>query len=768
MYALKFLGLKVFFMVKKRSKASADIFNAVSAPIRIQTLRLLANRGPLTYSEIMEMLNLEPTKDAGKFVYHLKNLVNTGLIAFDKTIKKYKVTELGLMVINFSQDLEEYALKKAGRMLVRTSRYTIEEFDRSKITMSLIEEAGLTPEVAEKISSEVEERLLKLPIKYLTAPLIREFVNAVLIESGLEEYRHKLTRLGMPVHDVKKTVEEASKKGFNVKHVCLSAGRRVITEYMLLTSLPREVADAHLSGQIHICDSGSWILSPSSIYHDLRAFFCEKGFQPNPYMPNLTKPKNFFDAVSVTATLLNSFQSEVSKEQVVDYFNVFLAPFLARKTVEEVKKVLKNFLLEVSSVGFENSGGVTFGVEVEVPPHLKDSRVTGVEEKLSYGDFEDETQKILDLLLDVFLDLSEKKPLFNPQLVLKFRSECFTDKHDWLLEKAHRLAAEYGTLYIANLTRDNVVSSFAVTGERVETDWTGDWEIDTLRVGCLNNVSINLPRIAYEAKKDDTKLFNGIDRVLDFACKALEVKRREMENRFRENLLPNLSQNVEGENYFRLKDSVGTVSVLGLNEAVKSHLGYELYEDLMPQHFAVKLVEYLTDSVKKFSEKTGLRLNVSQVSDVEASQRLATYDVWRYGWSTVNVQGGKETPYYTFLASTPENLKISLDEKLKLEEKLHPLFRGGAITKIMVEKEASSEQLLKRTKKICGEYNIGFFVYDHVLGWCNRCKKNFKGFKQKCPSCSSTNITIYARESTRYIPLNWWTHPGLKNLLKGS
>ena len=138
----------------KRAKETVEVLSAISSPVRIQILKLLASKGSLTYSEIMEMLNLEPTKDAGKFVYHLKNLVNTGLIAFDKTIKKYKVTELGLMVINFSQDLEEYALKKAGRMLVRTSRYTIEEFDRSKITMSLIEEAGLTPEVAEKISSE--------------------------------------------------------------------------------------------------------------------------------------------------------------------------------------------------------------------------------------------------------------------------------------------------------------------------------------------------------------------------------------------------------------------------------------------------------------------------------------------------------------------------------------------------------------------------------------------------------------------------------------
>lgn len=754
-------------MVKRRVKGSANIFDAVSAPTRIQTLRLLSTRGPLTYSEIMEMLNLEPTKDAGKFVYHLKNLVNTGLVTFDKSIKKYKITELGLMIVSFSQDLEEYVLKKAGRMLVRTSRYTIEEFDRSKITSSLIEEAGLTPELAEKISSEVEERLLKLPVKYLTAPLIREFVNAVLIESGLEEYRHKLTRLGMPVHDVKKTVEEASKKQFNSKYVCLAAGKRVITEYMLLTSLPRDVADAHLSGQIHVCDSGSWILTPTTIYHDLRMFFYERHPYVNPYTPSLTQPKTFFDAITLTATLLNIFQNEVSKEQVIDYFNVFLAPLFTKKDVDETKKVLKNFLLKTALIGSENFGGVTLGVEVEVPIHLKKSSLIGFEEskKLTYGDFEDEAQKILDLLLDVFLDLSEKKPLFNPQLVLKFRPGCLNGKYDWLLEKAHILAAKYGILYIANLTRGSNVVSYAATGERIEADWSGDWEIDTLRVGCLNNVSVNLPRITYEAKKDDSKLFGGMDKVLEFACKALEVKKKEIERRLKEGLLPNLAYQVKDEGYFRLKDSVGTISVLGLSEAVKSHLGYEIYEDLMPQHFAIKLIENLVNTVNKISEKTGLRLSISQISDVEASQRLAMYDVWRYGWSTVNVQGGKENPYYTFLAVTPDDLKISIDEKLKLEEKFHSVFRGGHLTQIAIEEDSSSEQLLKKTKKICGEYGIGLFVYNHILGWCASCKKSFKGFKQKCPSCGSTRVTIYAREATRYIPLNWWIHKGRKNLL---
>ena len=758
-------------MPKKRSRISAEIFDAVSAPTRIQTLRLLATKGPLTYSEIMEMLNFEPTKDAGKFVYHLKNLVNVGLVSFEKSIKKYKITDLGLMVVNFSQDLEEYSLKKTGKMFVRTSKYTIEEFDRSRITSSLVEEAGLSPELAEKVSSEAEERLINLPVKYLTAPLIREFVNAILIESGLEDYRHKLTRLGMPVHDVKKTVEEISKKSLNVEFIRLAAGKRVITEYMLLTSLPREVADAHLSGQIHICDPGSWILTPTTIYHDLRILLSEsyKNYQHvNPYLPYLNSPKDFFDAITRIINLIKTFQIEISKEQVLDYFNVFLAPYLTKKPAEEIKRILKKFLVELSFVGFKDFGGVTLGVEVTVPSNLKDAKLVGVEnQKGTYGDFEDETQKILDFLLDVFLEQSQEKPLFNPQIVLKFRPECLTGKYDWLLEKAHKIASEYGTLYLANLTKDfEGTSSYSTSGERVEVDWSEDWEIDTLRVGCLNKVSINLPRIAYESKRDDAKFFGKLDKVLEIACKALEVKKKEVEDRVKQGLLPNLSTRIKNEPYFRLKNSFGTISILGLNEAIKAHLGYEIHEDLMPQHFAVKLLEYLIGKVNSLMEKLGLRLNVSSISDVDASQRLAEYDVERFGWSAVQVQGGKENPYYSFITPFPDMLEVSLDEKLKLEEKFHPMFKGGHFTKIQLKDDVSSEQLLKQTKKICEEYNIGFFAYTYTLSYCGLCQKTFKGFKQKCPSCGSTNLAVYARESLKYIPLSWWTHKGLKTLIK--
>jgi ribonucleoside-triphosphate reductase len=715
----------------------------------------------MTYSEIMEFLKLAPTKDAGKFVYHLKNLLSTGLVGLEKGTRRYQITELGLRVNSFSQELAEYALRKAGRLFVRTSRYTMEEFDRSKIALSLVEEAGALPEVADKISAEAEERMLKLPITYLTAPLIREFVNAILLEKGLEDYRHKLTRLGMPVRDVEKTVAKAAERGLTVEHAHAAAGSQVMTEFMLLNVLPRDLADAHLSGQIHLSDSGYWVLRPQSIYHDLRPFLAG-GFKATSHAaPSLAPPDSFSDSLLMVEGLIDAFGGEISGQQAFDYFNIFLAPHLRGIPKAEAQAALKGFLTRVAFKSF-GSGGVTLGLEVFIPKRLR--ALTAVRRsggKEEYQSFEEEAQTLASLLLEAALDLSSRKPLFNPRLVLKLRAGSFSKKCEEILVKAHELAAKYGAIYIANLTKEpEENSSYLASGERIGGEWTGDWEVDTLRTGCLNTVALNLPRIAYEAKGNDSKFFSYLEKAVKTAVKALEIKGKEIEDRMKQGLLPSLTHVESGEAYYRLNNSVKTIGIVGLNEAVRVHVGYDIYEELMPQHFAVRLVENIANLAAAISEEKGIRLAVSQIVGSEASSRLAELDGKKYGWEMVNVQGGKEHPYYTYVPLLPEESALPQDERLRIEGRFHPLLKGGHFTAVTLEEERSPQKLLKQTVNLCESFGLSFFAYDFPLTYCGLCQKTFRGYLHRCPSCGTTQIDVYARESTLYLPLQWWTHGG--------
>ncbi len=108
--------------------------------------------------------------------------------------------------------------------------------------------------------------------RYLTSPLVREFINSLLLEKGLEEYRHRLTRLGMPVYDVYQVIEETGKKGLPVSVIENAAKSSVLKEYVLLKGVPRYVADAHLSGLIHLDMTEGWLLKPDYASHDLKSF----------------------------------------------------------------------------------------------------------------------------------------------------------------------------------------------------------------------------------------------------------------------------------------------------------------------------------------------------------------------------------------------------------------------------------------------------------------------------------------------------------------
>jgi ribonucleoside-triphosphate reductase len=149
------------------------VLKAVSSPLRLQILNLLFDKGALSYTELMNSLKMNPSRDAGRFAYHLKFLLKADLVEADAEAKKYYLTELGKMVIDVADRVEKKAVKPRG-MLVRTSHFTLEEFDANKIANSLIREAKMPADLAQKTSKETEKLLLKAKTKYVTAPLIRE------------------------------------------------------------------------------------------------------------------------------------------------------------------------------------------------------------------------------------------------------------------------------------------------------------------------------------------------------------------------------------------------------------------------------------------------------------------------------------------------------------------------------------------------------------------------------------------------------------------
>lgn len=711
------------------------VLKAVSSAVRLNILTALFDRGPLSYTELMSILKMNPSRDAGRFAYHLKFLLKTNLIEADVESKKYRLTDLGKMVIDVAEEIEKKGLR-ARKIIVRTSRFTLEEFDTIKIANSLIKEAGMPSDLAQKIAKEAEKRLLKARTRYITAPLIREVVNGIIIEKGLEEYRHKLTRLGLPIHDVStyllkgKTLGEASS-------ICEAFGRNILEEYTLLNVLPRDIADAYLSGEIHIHSLGSWILKPSDVIHDLR-FFLKNGLSPRPakiFNPLIKPPKNLQSALNLVFNVLLQASKETDGTQVLEYFNVFLAPFLKGLDAAIVKEAMRLFILNVS-----HNVDTSINLELTIPKFLADRPIDGPASGC-YGDFLDESQLLALLILEVFAEESSEKPLLNPKLIVKIRPENFTNnKAADILLKAHNLASERGTPYFANLARKNGQHSvFSPSGCYLKADFKGDWEIDTVRTGVLGFAALNLPRIAYECGRDKPKFFTLAIERLEMATRALEIKHRALKQRGK-SLLPFLTHSVNGgDQYFRIDNAARLINMVGLKEALEVLTGKSIYEDESSLKLASEILRNASDFLSK-SGRREKRLLLSALPCVEASERLAKQDIERFGLAKVRFLGTREKPYYsTFSRINLQNVEIPTKILAIDKELCEPLLGGNLIVFELGSKEYTPETLFSLTRKIVENYDLGFFTYSRNMTYCSQCRKSWFGTIYKCPMCGSVN-----------------------------
>ena len=82
-----------------KTKSFKPILKVISNKIRVMILDYLNDEGSKTYTEIMQSVKMDPTKDAGRFGYHFGLLKKAELIELDN--KVYSITEKGHEILKF-------------------------------------------------------------------------------------------------------------------------------------------------------------------------------------------------------------------------------------------------------------------------------------------------------------------------------------------------------------------------------------------------------------------------------------------------------------------------------------------------------------------------------------------------------------------------------------------------------------------------------------------------------------------------------------------
>ena len=77
----------------RMTSESENVLKVLSSSTRRTIMRQISEKGSATYTEIMNVLNLDPSLMSGTFNYHLKELHESGLV--ERTNGEYRITDLG-------------------------------------------------------------------------------------------------------------------------------------------------------------------------------------------------------------------------------------------------------------------------------------------------------------------------------------------------------------------------------------------------------------------------------------------------------------------------------------------------------------------------------------------------------------------------------------------------------------------------------------------------------------------------------------------------
>ena len=726
-------------------------------------------------------------------------MVNVSFIDADKIIKEVQnalyedITTKEIKKIVYEQLIDidsQKAEKYMGQdiLKVRTTRDKIEEFDLGKIAKTLIEEAGATQELAYEIATEVWKDLKKLGLEYLTAPMIREIVNTKLLELGEEDIRKKYTRLGIPVYNITSLIEAGNRDNANMIHnpetIHKYVADEALKQYALLEMIPSQYADAHMSGDFHIHDLEFFAGRPiNCLQHDLR-YFIRYGLKVDGTGDHTSvagPPKHMETLMNHTGEIMLAAQQNMSGGQSMSLWNVFVAPFVKNMSYEEIKQSVQMLIFNLNMAYAARGSQVPFtsmALEFSVPKFLQDETAYGPLGKAmgTYGDYEEETRLLQRAFTENLLKGdADGKPHLFPNTIYNIRKETLKDtelKED--LERVHALSAKFGTAYFVNMLADyrGNMANYMGCRTSLSDDWTGDWEQDCLRTGNLAYITLNLPRMAYKAKGNDDKIFEYLDTYMDMAKEVLLIRRQQGKRCLESyNLLPFLSQEVDGEPYYKINNSTLTFGFVGLNEMLLSHTGAGI-DNPESTKFGVKVLEYMNQKADELKNETGYRWGVLQTPAESTAYRFASLDKEQYPEQAI-LQGNDSAAYYTNSSHVPVNANVLISDKIKIEEQYHSLTKGGHIFHaFMGESYSDPEALMSLTKKISTKSNIGFWAYSSALSFCIKCKTLMKGLNNKCPTCGEEEdvewydrITGYVQQVGRAKSASGGWNPGKKQEL---
>lgn len=656
-----------------------------------------------------------------------------------------------------------------------TSRQEIDSWDRTKISDSLVKEAAIDAATAQEIASAVEDRIDRTNLMTVTTAIIREMVDLELLERGMTVAHKKHSNLGLPMWDVEQIITNANKENSNTTHnpesINLTIAETILKEFALRRVFTEDVAEAHYVGDMHLHDLG-FIIRPYCGGHSLEYI---KRYGLN--LPNITsvsKPARHAEVlighmVKMASALQAHYAGAVGWEAV----NLFFAPYLVDKTEDEIDQLAQMLIFEFNQLAGARGSQVVFtdfNLYFNVPRHFADTPAIGPGGQYTgktYKDYEREAQAFVKAMFKVYLrgDAHGKTFVF-PKPLLHINDDFFsTPGHEEFFDLACEVASKQGITYFVFDRGDEVTVSQCcrLKLKLSEEQLTETATPEKMRFSALQNVTINLPRIAYKAQGNDQALFMELNRSLELVAKAHIQKRefiQELVDLGADGPLGLLTQELDGAPYLKMDSLTYLAGLIGLNELVQVHTGQQLHESDEALRFGLKVISAMNLKCKELSKRYSINMVLEESPAESAGYRLAKLDMKYWPSQTAAVVKGEISSgnyYYTNSVHLAVDAQVDYIERVEKQSRFHPLIEAGAIVHVWLgESQPDPGSIRSFVEKTFRNTQCSQIAFSPEFTVCESCQRTTRGLTTQCPLCGSLEVYGVTRIVGYFSKIQTW------------
>ncbi|WP_295811805.1 anaerobic ribonucleoside triphosphate reductase [uncultured Apibacter sp.] len=270
--------------------------------------------------------------------------------------------------------------------------------------------------------------------------------------------------------------------------------------------------------------------------------------------------------------------------------------------------------------------------------------------------------------------------------------------------------------------------------------------------GNLSFTTVNLVRLALESREIE----NESERIHEFFKKledTLHIAAIQLHQRFEfqktaapkqfpllMSTLWNGSEKLKSEESIEKVINQGTLGIgfIGLAEALVALIGKHHAESEKSQKLGLEIVTFMRDKSLIFSESYQHNYSILATPAEGIAGKFTSKDKKDFGI----IPGITDREYYTNSNHVPVYYKCSAHLKAQIEAPYHELTRGGHIFYVEIDGDAThNPQSIMTVVDMMDKYNMGYSSVNHTRNRCLQCGyENASSQLDECPKCGSTHI----------------------------